>query len=124
MTKLVSHRGQSLIEFLLIIPIFILVLITGLQLTYLGFAKNWIRYLLHEQLVCELETRLTSTCYQQSKSKQKLIPFGTLYISRVLSPPYRAQGRARLLIFLGKKKIEINEIINLDITPQGFNHAI
>jgi len=95
-----NQRGSQLIEFTIGFGfVFLLTVFLALPALYFMTAKVWVRFQLHQALLCTLEVENTLYCKTQLQDKlQRLLPYGNYESLWLRQYSYKVAGRVELTI--------------------------
>ena len=84
--SILSQRGQALIESIVATLAISILLMGGLSMLYLCFAKLWLRHNSHEALICLVSQRSPTSCKNDFiNNMHSALPFGRLMIDEFFS---------------------------------------
>ncbi len=101
MKKLASKKnsGQALIEFSVAAAATLCLAMGGLSLVYYAWAKLWIRHVMYEALICQMEDASEETCKDALRAKVKsFLPMGTITKLRFNHSFQKTKGQIRFEI--------------------------
>ena len=126
-TSRFSQRGQALIESIVATLAISILLMGGLSMLYLCFAKIWLKHNSHEALICLVSQRSPVSCKNDFiKNMHSVLPFGRLMIDEFFTYSDHLSIHARWsfgmkndLQHLSHFRLNEYQILWVPITPGG-----
>ena len=106
-----NQKGQALIEACFVLMVLPLVIASVLAVTYLNYAKTWIRAETHELAVCQ-SFNSSAVCESRIRTRlQKLLPIGRIALLRAHS--IGSHHFAKMVFQVGDYKIKENIFVRV-----------